>query len=169
MAKGPIPKSPFQIFGLPSEYPVNRELIEARYRRLSMMVHPDFADKNLDRETVLKISSEVNSAYRLLRSPIQTLLFLASEVFGPQFNPAATKPKPEFLMQMMEKMEEIEEMDPTTEAYLNFKKQIQEEQNSLLDKIQAGLHLVDAESVSNLVAEFNYFERLRLNLEGRFA
>jgi len=164
-----VPASPFLVFGLPESYPVDRDVLEKRYRQLSLLVHPDFADKGLNREEVLEISSRVNAAYRLLRSPFQTLLWLGSEKFGSDFNPSGVRPKPEFLMEMMEKQDEIAALDGSSQAGISMKNEILTVQSSLLSQLAKALHEADGEQMSLLVVEYNYYERLRLNLEGKFA
>ncbi|MBW7876090.1 MAG: hypothetical protein H3C47_08895 [Candidatus Cloacimonetes bacterium] len=166
---GSVPDSPFLVFGISEEYPLDRDLLEKRYRQLSLLVHPDFADKCINREEVLKISARVNSAYRLLRSPFQTLLWLGSEKFGSDFNPSGVKPKPEFLMEMMEKQDEIAALDGSIQASLSIKNEILTVQSSLLSQMSEALKAQNCELMSLLVVEYNYYERLRINLEGKFA
>ena len=62
----------FALFGLPQRYGFDPEQLDAAYRALQRVVHPDryAAAGDAERRVALQSSARVNEAYRALKDPV---------------------------------------------------------------------------------------------------
>jgi len=70
----------FALFGLPPRYRFDPEKLDAAYRALQRVVHPDrFASAgDAERRMALQSSARVNEAYRALKDPVGRAQYLLS-------------------------------------------------------------------------------------------
>jgi molecular chaperone HscB len=99
----------FQLFSLPESYRLERSALDAQYRELQRLVHPDrFASAGeRDRRLSMQQAAHINEAYQTLRDPLRRgryLLELRGQTGG---DDQATHQDPEFLMQQMELREAL--------------------------------------------------------------
>lgn len=102
---------PFTTMGLPARYDLDVDDLEARYRELSKVLHPDRHAQKPANERRLSLGKavEVNEAYRILKDDLAraaALLALRGHVAREGKEPAAD---PAFLMEVMELREELAE------------------------------------------------------------
>jgi molecular chaperone HscB len=102
---------PFSTLGLPARYDLDLADIEARYRDLSKVLHPDRHARKPANERRLNLAKavEVNEAYRVLKDDLAraaALLALSGHVV-PEGKEAPANP--EFLMAVIELREELSE------------------------------------------------------------
>jgi molecular chaperone HscB len=100
----------FQLFSLPERYRLERAALDAQYRELQRLVHPDrFASAGeRDRRLSVQQAAHINQAYETLRNPLRRgryLLELRGQAGGG--DDQATHQDPEFLMQQMELREAL--------------------------------------------------------------
>ena len=100
----------FELFGLPSSYGLDQEVLEKAYREIQAQVHPDrFAHAgDAERRASLQWTTRVNEAYRTLKDPVQRgrhLLELHGVDVAFETN---TQMPTDFLMQQLELREELE-------------------------------------------------------------
>ncbi len=100
---------PFTTMGLPARYDIDRADLEARYRELSKVLHPDrHAQKPAgERRLSLGKAVEVNEAYRVLKDDLaraRALLSLKGHTVEEGKEPQAD---PMFLMEIMELREAL--------------------------------------------------------------
>jgi molecular chaperone HscB len=94
----------FALFGLPVQYNVDLEALDAAYRTVQTQVHPDrFASAGAaERRAAMQWATQANEAYQTLRHPLRRLVYLLhlQQVDVEAENNTAMPPA--FLMQQME-------------------------------------------------------------------
>jgi len=101
----------FELFGLAPAFALDPERLDAAYRDIQAKVHPDrFAQAgDAERRASLQMTTQVNEAYRTLKSPVlraQYLLGLHGVDVDFETNTAMP---PELLVEQMELREQLEE------------------------------------------------------------
>ncbi len=100
---------PFATLGLPRRYALDRAALEARYRELQRVLHPDRHGAGTPSERRLSAARvvEVNEAYRALKDDVKRAEALLS-VLGVRLDPNRRE-GPELLMEMLELREALSE------------------------------------------------------------
>jgi len=101
---------PFALFSLPASFDVDATALEQTYLAKSRAAHPDFhaADEAAQGQAVEE-SSRLNEAYTILKTPILRAEHLLDRLGGPSGLEVRDMP-PEFLMEIMDLREEIEDV-----------------------------------------------------------
>lgn len=128
----------FELFNLEKSYDLDLGDLHRRYLSVSRTIHPDMIEKNDEqaRENSLKLSSELNHAYEMLRDPVLRAEYLLSLAGGPA--PSENKKVPgQTLSQVMMCREEIEELQAgdDREGLKNLKRQIDTQSEQALQRI----------------------------------
>jgi molecular chaperone HscB len=101
----------FELFGLVPAFALDVARLEAAYRDIQSQVHPDrYAQAgDAERRASMQMTTQVNEAYRTLKSPVQRAKYLL-ELHGVDvaFETNTAMPA-EFLAQQMELREALEE------------------------------------------------------------
>ena len=106
--------NPFELFELPARYPLDRAQLEERYRERSRHWHPDRFSRApaAERTAVLARATDLNEAYRLLRSDARRAQYLL-KLHGVDVTKEGPGSKlavdPAFLMAILELREELAE------------------------------------------------------------
>ncbi|XP_019753301.2 iron-sulfur cluster co-chaperone protein HscB [Dendroctonus ponderosae] len=103
-------KNFFRIFNLDEKFDIDAKELRMQYRRLQAQLHPDkFTQKTAEEKEISEsFSSLVNKAYNNLQFPLKRAEHLL-ELRGDQLNEKENAvDDPEFLMEMMELNEELE-------------------------------------------------------------
>ena len=100
----------FELFGLTPAYALDLDHLDGAYRDIQAKVHPDrFANSgDAERRASMQMTTQVNEAYRTLKSPVQRakyLLELNAVDVGFETNTAMPA---DFLMQQMALREKLE-------------------------------------------------------------
>ncbi|SRR5258708_4000879 len=111
-------RSHFELLGLPERYAIDSSRLERGYRDLQSQVHPDrfAASSESERRVAMQWAARANEAYRTLRDPVaraRYLLQLRGYDTGEETN---TSMPPDFLMQQMERREEVAEARASGDA-----------------------------------------------------
>ena len=93
----------FERLGLPRRFAFAADELERNYLARSRDVHPDLAG-----ESAMDESSRLNDAYATLRDPFRRADYLLQSLGGPGAK-EVSQATPEFLMEMMELREQVEE------------------------------------------------------------
>lgn len=97
----------FRHFGIPRAYQLDTDALRKSYYKMSKSLHPDVLQSGISTYEINKAISFHNKAYQILLQPLSRLKYIVEiEGFGDQIE---TPLDPEFLMEMMEYHEEIEE------------------------------------------------------------
>lgn len=99
----------FDIIGIPKSYDVTVAEIQRKYKELQKLLHPDKFSNKSEKEKQLSenLSSLVNVAYTTLLNPLQRGLYML-ELNNVTISEDTDDKDPEFLMEIMERNEEIE-------------------------------------------------------------
>lgn len=102
----------FQLFGLPAQFAIDSEVLDATWRRLAAQVHPDrFATAGAaERRVAMQWASTINDAYRILKSPIDRARYLCEQAGCDLQTERNTSMNPGFLMRQMEWRELLDEV-----------------------------------------------------------
>ncbi|WP_089340982.1 Fe-S protein assembly co-chaperone HscB [Burkholderia singularis] len=103
--------SHFDLFGLPAQFALDEQALDAAYRTVQSQVHPDrfAAAGDAQKRIAMQWAARANEAYQTLRDPLKRaayLLALRGVDVGAENNTAM---EPAFLMQQMEWRERIED------------------------------------------------------------
>ena len=105
----------FELFDLPVSLQVNKQGLSKKYFELQKQHHPDFFTQQdeADQKEALEKSSLVNKALKVLQNPDQTIQYVLQLKSLLTENEKYALP-PDFLMEMMELNEKLEEADAET-------------------------------------------------------
>ncbi len=105
----PVTIDPFAVFGLTPVWHLDLLDLEARYRELARLIHPDRqgGKSSADRMYALQWTAGVNEARRLLKDEVKRAWYLATG--SPVPKEKGVTLSPEFLAEMFEWREEEEE------------------------------------------------------------
>lgn len=105
-------ESYFKLFNIPPSIKIEKSTLRERYLQLSKTLHPDYhvSGSEEDQAEALEASAQLNKAYRTLQSEDQTLRYLLMEK-GILEDEEKYTLDPEFLMEMLELNEEVENAD----------------------------------------------------------
>lgn len=154
----------FEILGIPRGFRLDETALEARYRELSRLLHPDrhAARSATERRLALEKMIEVNDAYRALRDPLRRAAYLLSlrgydlgESNGSKYLP------PDFLMEVMETREAFDEARAAkdTERVSRLKAQTREERAEALAALEAAFDDQNDSEAAAQVSIMRYLDR----------
>jgi molecular chaperone HscB len=101
----------FEIFGLPPQFAIERNALDARWKELQREAHPDrfaSADAQAQRQA-MQWSVRINEAYQRLKDPVKRASYLCELKGAPIQAESNTAMPPAFLMQQMQWREDLEE------------------------------------------------------------
>lgn len=109
----------FELFGLPVSFIPDKNELSRKYVELQKKYHPDFYTLEPEQEQAeaLEKSSQVNKAWKLLRHPDETMKYVL-QLKGVLEEAEKYQLSPDFLMEMMELNEELDENSPARVAQL---------------------------------------------------
>jgi len=109
-------KNHFELFGLVPAFALDLDHLDRAYRDIQAEVHPDrFAHAgDAERRASMQMTTQVNEAYRTLKSPVQRAKYLL-ELNGVDVGFETNTAMPaDFLMQQMELREKLEQARDVT-------------------------------------------------------
>ena len=155
----------FKLFGLPAQFAINSETLDATWRQLAARVHPDrFATAGAaERRVAMQWASTINDAYRILKSPISRARYLCERAGCDLQTESNTRMDGAFLMLQMEWREQLDDARQAGSAA-----QAQELVQSILSSRQQLESLVaglidekhDYEAAAAKVREWMFIEKL---------
>lgn len=112
----------FNLFGIKRHHQVDIHDLTSRFRNIQSQIHPDKFSGKTDEEQELSSewSSLTNKAYKTLQGPLERGEYLL-ELHGVTLPEDNTMSDPEFLMEMMEKNEEVSQVHYSGKIFLNIK------------------------------------------------
>lgn len=163
----------FELFGLQPGYALDLEKLERAYRDIQARIHPDrFAQSgDAERRASIEWTTQVNEAYRILRSPVQRGKYLLDlQGVDVAFETNTAMPA-EFLMQQMELREQLEEaLEGKDAAALEIlRSRLQAERRALEARIAECLdRRQDKAGAADLVRRLMFFEKLDADIGAAF-
>ncbi|KOB69586.1 Co-chaperone protein HscB, mitochondrial [Operophtera brumata] len=152
-------KNYFKIMGVEETYDLNESDLARRFKDLQKYLHPDkYANrKHEEQEISEKYSSLVNEAYKTLLEPLSRGIYML-ELRGRNL-PENTEVDQEFLMDIMEKNEEVERA--TTEEEIM---SLNQENKAIISKLQKELSKAffvgDLRTVVRLLSHMKYYSSI---------
>lgn len=101
----------FALLGLPAQFTLDRPALDAAWRQAQAQVHPDrFAvGTPAERRVAMQWASQLNEAYRVLRSPLERARYLCEQAGEDLQVETNTAMSPAFLMQQLEWREALDD------------------------------------------------------------
>jgi len=103
----------FELFGLPTRYRVDNDLLAQGYHALQQALHPDryAAASDRERRLSLQASTHVNQAFQTLQDPVARARYLLSLHTGDYDDEQESTRDAAFLMEQMELREVLAEVE----------------------------------------------------------
>ena len=159
-------KTFFDVFGLDAVHALDSKALDARYRELSLQLHPDRvgATDARARRHAVEQTAQLNDAYRTLKDPAVRAFYLLKlqgvdlmqESGG--HNPALPM---EFLEEMMEAREALDAVKRRKDlaAAQAMGAQVEARRRAGLDAAVAALENKDTQSAARALMQVRYFQR----------
>ncbi|XP_050306094.1 iron-sulfur cluster co-chaperone protein HscB [Anthonomus grandis grandis] len=162
-------KNYFKIFNLEEKFDIDVKSLQSKYRMLQGRLHPDkFSNKSEQEKHISETySSLVNKAYKSLQAPLRRAQHLL-ELHGDGIDEEQKVDDPEFLMEMMELNEELEnctDADKLRKLDIKNKNQLE----MLAKSIDECFKENNLNKAKNLVIKMKYYSSLgnRINSQLR--
>jgi molecular chaperone HscB len=125
----------FTCFGFPRRLTVDVSKLEAKFYELSRAFHPDFYQNKSETEQAISLgnAATLNSAYRILRDPIQRAEYLLDLEAGAVKEIRTTPPADLFeeILEIQDTLDEYRAADRTAEPGRQLRAKLQTEQHTL--------------------------------------
>lgn len=161
--------NPFQLFGLPEQFPLDETALNTRYRELAAQFHPDrfAAASAFEQKQAVMMTAALNEAYRVLGNPLNRAACLLEKQGIHADAPEHTQFAPEFLMQQMEWREALAEAraENDTAALHALNGEIAAEYAKLLDALQAAfVSTQNPQQAAQLVRQGRFLAKMQQEL-----
>ncbi|XP_013189578.2 iron-sulfur cluster co-chaperone protein HscB [Amyelois transitella] len=155
----------FKVLGVKETYDLNENNLAKRYKDLQKYLHPDKfgARDKAEREVSEEYSSLVNEAYKTLLEPMARGIYML-KLKGKSI-PETTEVDNAFLMEIMEKNEEVENAE-TEEEIMKLNQENKAVINDLQKKVSAAFFEGDLEKVVKLLSEMKYYTSIDSQIQG---
>jgi molecular chaperone HscB len=160
----------FALFGLPPRFAIDRDALDARWRELQSLVHPDrHVGRDAQAQRIsMQQSVRVNEAHRRLRDPLRRASYLC-ELRGAPIDAERNTAMPrEFLMHQMQWREALD--DATTDDALDrLDRDVESTRTGLMARVAAALDEPGGRTAdaAQAVRALMFVERFRDDLDAR--
>ncbi|XP_012234386.1 iron-sulfur cluster co-chaperone protein HscB [Linepithema humile] len=151
----------FDIIGVKKNYNVVNEEIHRKYKELQKMLHPDkFGNKSeKERQISENLSSLINKAYSTLANPLKRGLYML-QLKGISIPEGTTNLNPKFLMEIMERNEEIDNAVDDRDKILKLAKESKELLNTLTMQVADAFNKEDIETATKILIKMKYYNTI---------
>ena len=164
----------FARLGLEASFDVDREALEANYLQRSAAVHPDrhrSGGEGLER-LAMEHASAINVAYRVLRDPVSRAEYLVKlggiDLDSSDEQGGAPKPTQAFLVDMIERREQLEEAaDEGVEALEDLRDELDDEARAVFRRAGDALREGNVSAAAIELVTRRYLARLESEIEAR--
>lgn len=156
----------FDIIGIRKNYIVTNEEVHKKYRELQKVLHPDkFGNKSeKERQISENLSSLINKAYSTLVHPLKRGLYML-QLEGISIPEATTNLNPEFLMEIMERNEEIENAMGDKDKIFQLAKESKEVLDILSKQVAEAFNKEDIETATKILIRMKYYDSINNRLK----
>ncbi|XP_022115068.1 iron-sulfur cluster co-chaperone protein HscB [Pieris rapae] len=149
----------FKLMGIDESYDLDEEDLSKKYKQLQRYLHPDkYANRNnMEQEISAKYSSLVNEAYKTLLEPLPRGIYML-KLKGKQID-ENLETDPAFLMEIMEKNEEVENAETEAEI-MKLNKEIKSIIQDLQKKLSTAFFDGDMKKVMKLLGQMKYYSSI---------
>jgi molecular chaperone HscB len=155
----------FELLELPQAYELDATKLEANFKRLQKMVHPDLYSRKSkkEQEASASASSALNVAYRVLRDDAARAQYLLKlqgfDAIGERAG-RDTKVSPELLMQVMEARELISEASADEGEVKELQRRTREAVTGCLSDLAAAFRSKDLATARSITVALQYYTKL---------
>lgn len=165
-----LKRNHFELFALPERYRIDTGALEARYRELQGLLHPDrhAGAGDAQRRLALQAASQVNEAYQTLSDPLLRAEYLLT-LRGVDLNEQTdTTTDSEFLMEQMalrERLAQLREAHGPLAELEALAAELDRRSAALSDSFEARLATEDLEAARKEAIKMRFFNRLNQELD----
>ncbi|EFC47366.1 predicted protein [Naegleria gruberi] len=157
----------FTLMDMPKEFSINPKVLHEKFKELQRVLHPDkFAMKSeVEKKISIMQSAIVNTAYQTLKNTKSRAEYLLKvkeiDLLGPCNYKSVNDVQlpPEFLMEIMEVNEYINEIDSDRDQLTDYHMDFNEKKRLIVKSIDEAFKKDDLDNVRINIAELNYIER----------
>ncbi|XP_053617360.1 iron-sulfur cluster co-chaperone protein HscB [Plodia interpunctella] len=156
----------FSVLGVEETYDQNENDLAKRYKDLQKYLHPDkFANRDTaERDISEEYSSLVNEAYKTLLEPMARGIYML-KLKGTSIPESTEVLDQQFLMEIMEKNEEVENAE-TEEEIMKLNGENKEVIKDLQKKVSAAFFDGDLDEVVKLLSVMKYYTSIDNQIQG---
>ncbi|KAG7201742.1 hypothetical protein KM043_004464 [Ampulex compressa] len=156
----------FDIIGINKSYDVTIKEIHDKYRELQKLLHPDKFSTKTEREKEISasLSSLVNKAYSTLMHPLKRGFYLL-ELNNISVPEGTTNLNPEFLMEIMERNEEVENAKDDKDKIVRLLHENKEMLDTLTKDVTDAFKKEDIESAKAALIKMKYYDSIERRLK----
>jgi len=148
----------FDIIGVKKDFDIAHDQVQQKYKQLQTLLHPDkFGQKSEEEKEISEnLSSLVNKAYSTLINPLDRGLYIL-KLHNVSIPEETTSLEPEFLMEIMEINEQIEEASEDKGKTLELLKINRSVLDSLTKQISQSFHNENIDEAKRLLIKMKYY------------
>ncbi|XP_014216876.1 iron-sulfur cluster co-chaperone protein HscB, mitochondrial [Copidosoma floridanum] len=156
----------FDIIGVKKDFDIVTDEVQKKYRQLQNLLHPDKFGQKSDKEKEISenLSALVNKAYSILISPLDRGLYML-KLHNVSIPEETTSLEPEFLMEIMENNEQVEEAAEDKEKALELLKKNREILDSLIKQISTSFREENIDEAKKLLIKMKYYISIESRLK----
>jgi len=159
-------KNHFELFDLPTVFPVDEAELVARFQTLQRELHPDrfAAASDTEKRWSVQAASLVNEAYQKLSQPLSRAAYLLTLHGIGVDEETDTHMDPMFLMQQMELREAIDDASSAADPFSALEAvsaELREGVNSCTQRFTAAADKSDWPDARLVVREWQFFDKLK--------
>ncbi|EEB05071.1 DNAJ domain-containing protein Jac1 [Schizosaccharomyces japonicus yFS275] len=151
----PPPQGPFDI---------DAKALRRSYLKQAKFMHPDVAQGE-DRKAIELKAAELSKAYRTLLSPLSRAEYILSLNNESADSEEIKNNDPEFLMQILEVHEQLQEVGSSPDALNRLKQENDERKQNEIANLKQAMEKADWEQARYFVARLRYWESISRNIQ----
>lgn len=159
----------FTLFRLSPSFCLDTEYLMKTYRQLAAQFHPDkfSTASSFEQKQAVMMSAIINQAYQVLLSPIDRAAYLLQQRGIEADSPEHTQFPVDFLMQQMQWREQLQEakIESNEQALLELKKEIDEQQENLLQQLEHIFNTQDYDKAAQLVRQGRFLNKIQQEIQ----
>ncbi|OBT17242.1 Fe-S protein assembly co-chaperone HscB [Vibrio sp. UCD-FRSSP16_10] len=160
----------FELFGLPTQFKVDGNLLSSQFRELQRRFHPDkFATASAQEQLMaVQKATMINDAYQTIKNPASRAEYILAENQHDIRSEQQTLQDPIFLMQQMELREELEEIgdsDNADELLFDFESNVSKMHQQQLQLVEQQLNDQHWTEAADSVRKLKFIAKLLVEIE----
>eukprot|EP00040_Diaphanoeca_grandis_P030653 m.181708 g.181708 ORF g.181708 m.181708 type:complete len:301 (-) comp32078_c0_seq1:123-1025(-) len=158
----------FELLSLDEAFSIDIKQLENKFKSMQWSLHPDkFAlSDDTDKAMSAEWSSAVNGAYRTLRNPLTRATYML-ELFGNEIAEDNQLDDFEFLSEIMEWNEEVEDSENDLDRSIELCQDIQPLIAQCIDEITTAFDAKDMASATTWTIKLRYYDNIHATLQDR--
>ncbi|KAF7993419.1 hypothetical protein HCN44_010005 [Aphidius gifuensis] len=151
----------FEILGVKKNYDIESKELHKKYTQLQNILHPDRFGRRTEKEQEYSanLSSLISKAFATLKHPLDRGIYLL-KLNNLTISDTTKDLKPEFLMEIMEKSEEVEAASNDKDKIIKLIQEITAVLDELSKDISNAFNNDDLEKAKSLLVKMNYYATL---------